>query len=338
MSLTPVIRARFAALALALALPGCGDDACTEPSWQAVFYQDTQLDRAVLSAWGTDDDVVVVGGALGAPGGALMMRWDGAAWSEIQTGRDETLWWVWSQDGTTVWAVGEDGVVLRCAAGACDALTSGTTATLYGVWGAAEDDVWIVGGEPGPAEMPDDVVLHWDGATLAPAPGVPARTAALFKVWGASSTDLWVSGEGGTMLHRTATGWEDRSAELDTIASLFTVHGCAAGDVWAVGGTKVFHYDGAVWSEQAEPEVLAGANGVSCSPSGILFVGFAGLKMRFDPATSTWHDETFDAPYDTDFHGALVTPDGEMWATGGNFLQPAAFGRRIGTLGRRACP
>jgi hypothetical protein len=182
------------------------------------------------------------------------------------------------------------------------------------------------------------IALHWDGEALTRDATLPTTDVALFKVWGAAADDLWISGERGTMLHRTAAGWTDLSGELDTVSSVLTVHGCAADEVYAVAGSELFAWDGAVWSlvEAAMPQGIM--NGVSCGPAGVLAVGNGGLKLRWDRATATWFDEQFEKPWNTDYHGALVASDGGAWAVGGNFQIPIEFGAREGVVAFRGCP
>jgi hypothetical protein len=308
---------------LLLAVAGCHASECQE-GWKPVLGT---LDRSVLSIWGRANEVFLVGGGLGA-GGALALRWDGATVAEIATGRSETLWWVWGTD-TAVWMVGEHGLVLRGDGRTAAPLATGVEATLYGVWGAGPDDVWIVGGNPGRGDAAaNDVVLHWDGQTLSPA-GPPPRGLAFFKVWGAGG-DIWVGGEGGALWRRVAGEWEDH--RLPTTSPVTTVHGCAADDVWAVAGQKVWRYDG-TWAPVMD--TVAAANGVSCGAAGVLVVGNGGLKLRF--AGGVWHDETREEPFSTDFHGAWVAPGGQMWAGGGNFNTPPPIARK-GVVGLFGCP
>jgi hypothetical protein len=297
------------------------------------------MDRAGLAIWGSgDDDVYVAGGPLGAAGMAMLRHFDGATWTEIGTGTRQTLWWVWGAPAATdVWMVGEEGTVLRYDGERVSEVASGTAAHLYGVWGSSSDDVWIVGGRPGPGG-PDDVVLRWDGRTLSAVELPASRGAALFKVWGSAPGELWVAGEGGTLWRRSAGAWTDVSPELDTLETLTTVHGCAADDVYAVGGRSIYHFDGARWSRDGRGEILAVPTGVACSPETVLVVGSGGLKLRLDRAAGTWIDETFAAPYDTDFHGAWISPTGVLWATGGDYVTPAsAVTRRTGVLARQGC-
>ncbi len=312
----------------ALALTACGDDDASV-RWHQV---DGELDRAALAVTGTSDsDVVVVGGPLGATGTALALHYDGDAWTEFgQSLGGVTLWWSWiAPDTGDVWLVGEQGTVARYDGSTVETFTSGTTSTLFGVWGTAADNVWIVGGDP-IGNGDDDVVLHWNGSDLT-AETVPARGAALFKVWGAGADDVFISGEGGTILHRTASGWADVS--VSTVSSLLTVHGCSASDVYAVGGQSAYYYDGTSWAELSEPEILGIVNGVSCGANAVLMVGNAGLKLRLDMVTGQWINDGFEKPFDQDLHGAWVSPTGELWAVGGNFNVPAEFGPRIGRIG-----
>lgn len=319
---------RLAAIVIAgLAVGGCGDP---DPTWHTA---DLSLDRAALAVTGVaDDDVWVAGGPLGSTGTALALHYDGSTWrDEGTTLGGVTLWWVWvAPDGNDVWFVGEQGTIARWNGAEMTTMTSPTTSTLFGVWGSGSDDVWIVGGDPvGGGD--DDIVLHYDGQTLTQET-VPVRGAALFKVWG-EGDEVFVSGQAGTMLHKTATGWADRSMEIDSVSPLFTVHGCSLDEVYAVGGRDIYRYDGSAWTRLPEPEIFGFANGIACGEAGVLAVGNAAIKWRYDRETQVWHDDQFSVPSDQDLHGAWVSPSGEFWAVGGNFNLPAGA-PRVGRIGR----
>ena len=317
-----------------LVLAGCPEPVCEE-GWTALADQEA---GALLAVQGTSaDDVWAVGGGLGL-GGALARRWDGARWREIAIDApDRSLWWVWPEAPGRAWMVGEGGLVARADGDAATILGAPLPSTLYGVWGSAPDDVWIVGGIPdGAATGDDDLVLHWDGAALTRVT-VPVRGAALFKVWGAAADDVWVSGQGGTMLHWDGAAWTDRSDELATLAPALTVHGCSAGEVYAVAGQTLYALDGGVWTARADAPITSTVNGVSCGAAGVLVAGNGGLRLRLDRATGAWLDERLDGPWDTDYHGAWVDETGAAWAAGGNFNAPSPGARR-GVLAHRGCP
>jgi len=322
-------------LLLLVAATGCPKDPpAPSSSWSTLS---ADLDRSVLSAWGNEaGDVYLAGGGLGVTGlDALALHHDGntAAWRELPTtGHEETFWWVWGSPDGDAWFVGELGLVMRWDGTTFELMTSGTTATLFGVWGSGPDDVWIVGGLPNAGAVPEnDVVLHYDGVAITRDTTAPVLGTALFKVWGSSADDIWVTGERGTVWHRTATGWRDRSVEVGARLSLFTVHGCSASEVYIVGGQTLYAYDGTSWSSPELP-VAAGFNGVSCGGDWVLVVGNGGTKLRYSRTTEEWFDEQFDEPFDTDFHGALSIR-GELWAVGGNFQFPAGVGQREGAVG-----
>jgi hypothetical protein len=324
-------RPRCRPLIALLLASACGGSDC--PSGWTSPLDRSQLDRPLLAAAGRGDEVLFVGGGLGLSG-ATLRRWDGAAWSVLDPGRAETLWWLWVPPAGDVWMVGERGLALRWDGATFQPVATGTAATIFGVWGAAPDDVWLVGGSPGGGTgKPNDVVLHWTGSSFAPDPP-PARGTAFFKVWGAAADDVWVVGELGALWRRTASGW--RSYDVGTSASLTTVHGCGASDVWAVGGQAVYHWDGAGWSPAAVTP-LATAAGVHCGKDEVLVVGNGGMKLRYVRAQDRWIDDTFADPFYSDFHGAYIAPSGSLWAVGGNYNGPPNA-PRMGMIGFLGCP
>jgi hypothetical protein len=331
------------ALALALAAAACdggGPTPCA-PGWKTLV-DSARLPAPLLSAWGPSADALwLVGGPVGASAGgqALVLR-SPLATPPPQPGRSETLWWVWGpDDGSEAWMVGEQGLVLRARGGAYEKLDAGvSTATLYGVWGTGPSDVWIVGGTPGGGTRAEnDVIRHWDGQAWSARDAPPAMGAAYFKVWGSGPGALWVVGEGGTAWRRTATGWEDHSLELGTRASVTTVHGCSADEVYAVAGMDLFVWRGSRWDKAAGVTPLSVLNGVACGAAGVLAVGNGGAKLRFDRASGRWLDETLQGPFSSDFHGALVLADGRMLAVGGDFNAPPAS-KRFGLTALYGCP
>src|SRR5688500_3977653 len=97
-------------LLLALFLMGCPpepDDPPANAQWKTVL--EPQLDRALLSVWGTGNDVFAVGGPLGNGQPSLALRYDGRQWRELSPGGTETFWWVNGTSANDVWMVGESG-------------------------------------------------------------------------------------------------------------------------------------------------------------------------------------------------------------------------------------
>jgi len=314
------------ALTLAALAPGCSDPPEQPPppppekaGWQVVL-DEGDLDRAVLSVWGSGpEDVFAVGGPLGNGLETLAVHFDGEAWKELHPGGEQTYWWVSGSGPDDVWMVGEEGRISHWDGVNFTEHTSDTLATLWGVWAASKTDAWAVGGTPeGGTSAPNDVVLHWDGATWAPVtlPGAPLGRA-LYKVWGTSSDDLYVVGEYGTIWHKKGATWALESDPPVATGTLFTVAGCGSDEVYAVGGFDVLRSDGASW-QKLDVALTNGVNGVACGgPGEVVVVGFGGSKQRLDEGA--WVDE-FDVPPFADLHAAWADGAGTYWAGGGNFV------------------
>jgi hypothetical protein len=310
---------------------GGGNDAA---AWQVVLDKG-DLDRAVLSVWGSGpSDVYAVGGPLGNGQETLALRFDGAAWKELHPGGAETFWWVSGSGPDDVWMVGEKGRITRWDGSSFTAHASGTTATLWGVWAASKTDAWAVGGTPeGDPAAPDDVVLHWDGSAWTPvALPDPPLGRALYKVWGTSSDDLYVVGEYGTIWHKKGPTWALESDPPLASATLFTVAGCSASEVYAVGNFDVLRSDGAAW-QKLDVALTNGVNGVACGAAGeVVLVGNGGSKQRL--VDGAWIDE-FDVPPYADLHATWADGAGALWAVGGNFVTMAMPGApREGVVAR----
>jgi hypothetical protein len=307
-----------------------------EAAWRVVL--DAELDRAVLSVWGSSShDVFVVGGPLGNNGfETLALHFDGSAWHDLKPGGKETFWWVNGSSPTDVWMVGTGGRIAHWDGASWKSYDAGTTATLWGTYAFSPSDAWIVGGTPeGGTKADNDIVLHWDGAKWSkePLPDAPLGRS-LYKVWGTSSSDLYVVGEAGTIWHRVGSTWTlESKAQPIATGTLFTVNGCSAKEVYAVGGNDVLRSDGATWSRLA-PTLTSTVNGVSCLSAGLVaIVGFGGSKQRL--VDGKFVDDFTSVPH-TDLHATWADVESQaFWAVGGDFVSsPTAGKKRRGIVAR----
>ena len=269
-------------------------EAGTGAEWRTVL---DDLDGTLLSVWGPSErDVWAVGGALGNGFDALVLRFDGTTWRRLAPGKTETFWWVHGTSGSDVWLVGEKGRITHWDGAAFTEVPSGTDATLYGVWAAAPDDAWAVGGTPDQPDATNDVVLHWDGTAWKPEALPEPKKVALFKVWGASADNLYVVGEAGVVWHRTASVWK-REAEGIATGRLTTVAGCGPNEVYAVGGRDLLVSNGTEWKRaEIDPQkILNDLNGVSCNGGRVVVVGGGSLKLRL--VNGVWESDFGSEPF-----------------------------------------
>jgi hypothetical protein len=307
-----------AAALLAGASQGCGPKP-PEAAWEVV---QSDLPGALPSVWGTAaDDIYVVGGI--PPSEPLVLHFDGAAWTRLQTGATSALWWSYGFAGGPVYMVGYDGLVLRYdpATGEfTEELTPGTQ-TLFGVWGPAEDDLWAVGGLVS-APAGQQAVWHrdatgWTAVTLPPA----GDTDAYFKVWGSATDDVWIVGRDGLTAHWDGVAWSVSPSGAEV---LFTVHTDGA-RVVAVGdyaSALIAEWNGAAW-DVTRPSMGQQLNGVWLSATRDYAVGnFGEVYSRPGGAGATAESWAHDGVplTDEDLHAVWVDPTGDAWACGGNLL------------------
>jgi hypothetical protein len=149
---------------------------------------------------------------------------------------------------------------------------AGCSANLYAVWSAEPELATAVGKEGRIFEF------DYDWREL-PSP----TTSTLRGVWGAEDAGMWAVGDDGTILHRTAAGWE--AAQIHSQASFRAIHGLTPDDIWAVGdGATVAHWDGGEWAVTQLPLQNMNFRAVyALSPTDVLVGGDRGFVFRYRP-------------------------------------------------------
>jgi hypothetical protein len=165
----------------------------------------------------------------------LILHYDGAAWLPEVSPVSRQFMAVWASSATNVWAAGALGTVLhRNAGGGWDDLTTGTMETLTGISGSSKDDVWFVG--------IGTTGLHWDGTRFVDAAIEPSASAITI-----TSGVSWAAGRAGGLNRRVQESWVATPNGFSE--NIFKVHGRAANDAWAVGDNGfVLHFDGTAWT------------------------------------------------------------------------------------------
>ena len=310
-------------LKFALLLPllvfalACGSGAADESeSWSTVFRN---LPAALTSVWGTGaDDIWTVGADPGDGLGPLVVHYDGAKWTELESGHEGDLWWVFGFRDGPVFMGGQNGLVLRYAAGVFERMETPGSATVYGIWGVAPDDLWAVGGNVTGGAF----AWRFDGESWTEAAGFPpglSRSESMFKVWGRSNSEVWLVGTGGTVLRYDGSGFAP--ADSTSAVNLFTVHGSDDVAV-AVGGSGdgvIVENDGSGWRD-VTPSNTAHVMGTWLGGDTGYAVGVEGSVLRREGAE--WRSVKTGIDLSEELHAVWVDPDGGVWAVGGRVLAP----------------
>lgn len=258
--------------------------------WKRISSRAT--DTALFSAW-VDDSRVVVGGHSGqlleqqpnnrwvtsklglpftvralwgisnvlyAAGSGAIYRHDGSTWSAVSPGDNQvSVFGLWGASENDVFAVGQNGIVLRYDGKTLKPMASGTSLTMQGVWGVSASAVFAVGG---------NAVIKYDGTQWSTLTVGDAKHD-YRGVWGTSASNLYVVGRDGeakkALVRRyDGNAWTD--VLIDSDAVLTNISGTGPSDVVAVGSSGlVASYDGTKWIKQSIgiPYTLTS---VRCSP------------------------------------------------------------------------
>jgi hypothetical protein len=192
------------------------------------------------------NDVWAVGGSfeplVPGPGGqAVLLHWDGQAWSltspppETSTWSSSTRFGVAAVSSSDVWAVGDfesfhwNGSVWSVVFGA---------SSVMGVSAADATDVWAVGTatscDPEGGCTSSPTAYRWNGSqwTLGSS---PVSVGSFAGVGALSATDIWAVGGGAQNWNGSAWSVVPTAGVSGATNALLGVAGGSAHDVWAVG-------------------------------------------------------------------------------------------------------
>jgi hypothetical protein len=108
----------------------------------------------------------------------------------------------------------------------------------------------------------------------------------LYKIWGSSPQDIWAAGTGDagyTIWHYDGNDWRPYP---EWTRGFLGIWGFAKDDIWACGGSQIYHFDGNKWALKNSFD-LPGYKGISFndiwgeSPTNILAVGSASTEETF---------------------------------------------------------
>jgi len=293
------------------------------------------------AAWGVSPtDLWAVGYDYTSKSGVIL-HGDGRSWIRYFGTGGPRLSAIFGSDGD-LFAVGEQGLLLRFIRGRWENLPRVTSSWLHAV-GALGVRQGLIVGEGG-------VTLGWDGITwrnvnagetgnilamttvesgevwmvgegglvLRGRDGHFDRVAStsldtLRGIWAGSSDDVWMVGDFGTILHYSSGRMDLLSS--GTRADLLGIYGVAESDLWIVGrGGLVLHYDGQGLSQvdTGLPNALLAISGTSSND--IWVVGEHGVILH--KVGSEWR-RSYSRTGDS-LRGVHAVSQSEAWLVGEN--------------------
>jgi hypothetical protein len=226
----------------------------------------------------------------------------GGGWTTAATGTTRNLQGVWGPASSSVFAVGNNGTILRYNGAAWSPMTSGSSSFLGGVWGSSSSNVFTAG--------TNGEILRYNGATWSPMTSGFGGT--YFAVWGTAANNVFAVGSSAKVSRYNGSVWSDFSPPSGN-----TWYG-----VWATGshvfvvgaGGTIRRHDGSTWQTLASGTTvdLQAVSGTSIT--NVFAVGSSGRILRFNG--TTWSNQTSGT---TDhLYGVWANSGTDVFAAGRN--------------------
>jgi len=257
---------------------------------QRVFsgYKDTyegftlQLENGVFSELEIDTDAVIsqVRGTSLADLWAVLnngsvLRREAAGWRYLTPPLGSRFFAAWNDHPDTLWIGGANGLLMEYT-GEFETVSHEFPQSILRIWGAESDNFYVSG--------MTGALHHLEGGQWTVE--TPPAGMIIQDLWGPNKDYVVAVGNAGKLALRTNGTWANVPSGVT--AQLRSVHGCSASSIWAVGAIgTILHYDGEQWLPQSSP-TTAQLNDVFCLSTNTVFaVGNGGTILRFNGTTWT---------------------------------------------------
>lgn len=217
----------------------CGDGGTVlhyrDQRWQAL---PTISDAAVHCLWDGRDAGLYAGGQMGQ-----IFCYHAGAWRlAFDLYLDITILDMWGSGPDSIYAVGDEGLILHWNGLEWKRMISGTKSALYSIWGYDDTHILAVGDF--------GLVLRWNGEHWTEF--YAGTENFLFDVWGDALDDIFIVGLSGTLVHFDGECWTLTPTRARD--DLMAVDGMRGEYPFAVGtqGT-ILRYDGTQWQPEVSP-------------------------------------------------------------------------------------
>ncbi|HYH79312.1 MAG TPA: hypothetical protein VEX86_05935 [Longimicrobium sp.] len=290
----------------------------TRRAWTAMATPDQGGNR---SLWGSSATNVYAANNTG------ILRYDGTAWSHVEAVRWRGMYDVYGTSASNVWAVGENGMILRFNGTAWTAWRfDGTTVAPYDLntWELPGENVSLRSVFPIPGTSLIGIV--GDGGTALVYDGSSFSTWSVYNtgdgadithVWGTSYFNLYVTTDDGRLQRFDGNDLSTVSG-VTAPGGMKSVWGTASNNVYAVGGGgMLWRYNGSSWSRIRLPTrgTLYAVYGTSAS--NVFVAGSDGALYRFNG--TTWTPEKHGVA-NTQVHAFWTASNGDTFLAGAGGL------------------
>ena len=290
----------------------------TRRAWTVMATPDQGGNRAL---WGASPTNIYAANNTG------VLHYDGTAWSQVQAVHWRGMYDVYGTSASNVWAVGENGMILRFDGTTWSAWRfDGTSVTPYDLntWALPGQKINLRAVFPIPGTTMIGIV--GDGGTALVYDGSSFTTWSIYNtgnnstithVWGTSYFDLYITTADGLLQHFNGSSLSTVSG-VSAPGGMNSVWGTASNNVYAVGGGgMVWRYNGSNWSRIRLPTRATLYAVYGTSASNVFVAGSDGALYRFNG--TTWTPEKHGVS-DTQVHGFWAASNGDTFLAGAGGL------------------
>jgi hypothetical protein len=181
-------------------------------------------------------------------GDTVPYHWNGISWrAELGMVGIFASWInkIWGRSSSDLYIVGNNGNIAHYNGSSWRRVETGSTATLWDIWGI-NTEIYACGfrNSPPPAES---ILLKLTGDRVQALPLPPNFTPR--ALWFSNPHRLFIhnSRAGRTIVKRADSSWIQMSPHA-TQASITSLRGINANDIFGVGSRRIEHYDGETWA------------------------------------------------------------------------------------------
>jgi hypothetical protein len=307
---------------IALLFSACGGS--DEPTWEIITQGQPGALLSVWGT--SSEDVWVVGADAHDGKGPLVFHYDAGSWSRLETGLDSgDLWWVFGFKDGPIYIGGTGGVILRYEGGAFTSMDTPGTGTVFGIWGSSPEDVWAVGGASESADGFAWRLQGGSWTSEPSLPADVPTTGSLWKVHGTSADNAWLVGSNGLSFYwdgETLTPGE--TGVGSSLFTVFGNRVDNQNHYTAVGGLGsgiVMELEDGSWIDKTPDPRPMGLSGVCTTPDGRGYaVGAYGTVLSRNG--QSWQPEDLGFGLNENLHAVWLDDQGGVWAVGGLTAAP----------------
>jgi hypothetical protein len=199
-------------------------------------------------------------------GGYKSGHWDGQSITIVPELRDVTE--MWSTSSTSVWAVGEYGMIAHYDGSTWTKQTGLPLNNFYEIAGTSDSDIWV-GGE--------GLLYHYDGSAWTKVEAGLGTYETVSTIAAIGPNDVWIGGESPMLRHFDGTNWTALQATTEQRPWFSNSFARASNDVYFVLSQKeLVHWNGTTLEHESVP----GISTVTGFGSTLFTTGVDGVVLR----------------------------------------------------------